>query len=173
VGSFDFTKGTVTVSEQVIRGTGGRPTFGPPKSKAGHRTLQVPQELVDLVREHLKRFKIASNADGALVLTNRAGGPLDYSHFRQRVWKPAATAAGVPDAGFHDLRRTIVTALVTANVDMKTAKDRLGHSDARLTLAVYAQATSEADQVAAERLGSKFCRRAPQVIARDGDLAVS
>jgi len=39
-------------------------------------------------------------------------------------------------------------------VDLKTAQTRLGHSDPRLTLAVYAQATTEGDRVAAERLAS-------------------
>jgi integrase len=37
------------------------------------------------------------------------------------------------------------TALVLERIDMKTAQTRLGHSDPRLTLAVYAQATTEAD----------------------------
>ena len=38
------------------------------------------------------------------------------------------------------------TALVVGNVDLKTVGTRLGDSDPRLTLAVYAQATSEADR---------------------------
>jgi integrase len=46
--------------------------------------------------------------------------------------------------------------LVLDGVDLKTAEARLGHSDPRLTLAVYAQATAEADKDAAERLGHRF-----------------
>ncbi|MDA8063828.1 MAG: tyrosine-type recombinase/integrase [Actinomycetota bacterium] len=75
----------------------------------------------------------------------RAGAPLDYSHWRHRLWVSAAAAAGVPGAGFHDLRRANATALVAAGVDIKTAQSRLGHSDPRLTLAVYARAVPEAD----------------------------
>jgi integrase len=37
-----------------------------------------------------------------------------------------------------------------------TAQTRLGHSDPRLTLAIYAQATNEGDRQAAERLGDRF-----------------
>jgi hypothetical protein len=48
------------------------------------------------------------------------------------------------------------SALVLERVDMKTAQTRLGHSDPRLTLAVYAQATTEADQAAAEAVGARF-----------------
>jgi len=39
---------------------------------------------------------------------------------------------------------------------MKTAQTRLGHSDPRLTLAVYAQAMSDSDRSAANRLGDRF-----------------
>ena len=39
---------------------------------------------------------------------------------------------------------------------MKTAQTRLGHSDPRLTLAVYAQALSDSDRRAADRLGHRF-----------------
>ncbi|MDA8043820.1 MAG: tyrosine-type recombinase/integrase [Actinomycetota bacterium] len=60
--------------------------------------------------------------------------------------------------GFHDLRRTNATDLVLQRVDRKTAQVRLGHSDPRLTLAVYAQAVSEADREAAERLGRALLR---------------
>jgi hypothetical protein len=41
-------------------------------------------------------------------------------------------------------------------VDVRTAQARLGHSDPRLTLGVYASATSEGDRAAAERLGARF-----------------
>ena len=45
---------------------------------------------------------------------------------------------------------------VLDGVDLKTAQTRLGHSDPPLTLAVYAQTTSEADRAAAEALGRRF-----------------
>ena len=41
-------------------------------------------------------------------------------------------------------------------VDLKTAQTRLGHSDPRLTLAVYAQASTDADRAAAVLLGERF-----------------
>jgi hypothetical protein len=41
-------------------------------------------------------------------------------------------------------------------VDHKTAQTRLGQSDIRLTLGVYAQVSSAADREAAEVLGTRF-----------------
>jgi hypothetical protein len=46
--------------------------------------------------------------------------------------------------------------MVAEGVDLKTAQTRFGHSDLRLTLAVYAQATTEADRQAADNLASRF-----------------
>ena len=63
--------------------------------------------------------------------------------------------------GFHDLRRLNATGLVMAGVDVKTVQARLGHSDPRLALAVYAQATTEADRAAADLLGDGLMTRDP------------
>jgi integrase len=62
----------------------------------------------------------------------------------------------VQAVGFHDLRRAAATALLLEGVDLKTAQVRLGHSDPRLTIAVYAQATNEGDRNAAAKLGARF-----------------
>lgn len=46
--------------------------------------------------------------------------------------------------------------MVAEGVDVKTAQARLGHSDPRLTLASYAQATTEGDRSAASKLGARL-----------------
>jgi len=81
---------------------------------------------------------------------------MSYSNFRQRIWLPAVEAAGLAGANFHDLRRTNASIMVARGVDVKTAQRRLGHSDVRLTLELYAQATSAADRTAADTLGASF-----------------
>ena len=46
--------------------------------------------------------------------------------------------------------------MVLDGLDPKAAQGRLGHSDPRLTLAIYAQATTEGDRRAAAALASRF-----------------
>ncbi|HWS45871.1 MAG TPA: tyrosine-type recombinase/integrase [Acidimicrobiia bacterium] len=70
------------------------------------------------------------------------------------MWIPAVARANLPGLTFHDLRRANATTMVINNIDVNTAQVRLGHSDPRLTLGVYAQASSDADRAAAETLGS-------------------
>ncbi|MGF1666336.1 MAG: hypothetical protein ACFCVC_08700 [Acidimicrobiia bacterium] len=51
------------------------------------------------------------------------------------------------------------TGLVLEGIDLKTAQTRLGHTDPRLTLGIYAQATTEGDRQAGDRLGDRFLPR--------------
>ncbi|HSS10891.1 MAG TPA: tyrosine-type recombinase/integrase, partial [Acidimicrobiales bacterium] len=105
---------------------------------------------------HLKARGLTGGDPTALVFAAPRGGALRYDGWRRRVWIPACCAVGLEGLVFHDLRRVNATALVAVGVDVKTAQARLGHSDPRLTLAVYAQATCDADRVAAERLGGRL-----------------
>jgi integrase len=59
----------------------------------------------------------------------------------------------MPALGFHDLRSNTATALAADGVDVKVAQVRVGHTDPRVTLGVYARATTEADKRAAEMVG--------------------
>lgn len=168
VGSLDLLRSTVTVREALTRQATAR--FGPPKSDAGSRTLSMPSILCELLSDHLARRGLTGADEQALLFETSVGGPLDYPNWRRRVWQSACVEAGLGNLvrdpktkraryegpGFHDLRRTNATGLVLAGVDLKTAQTRLGHSDPRLTLAVYAQATSAADKAAADSLGAWF-----------------
>ena len=145
VGRMDLDSGSVSVNETITRDSQGRPVFDAPKSAASRRTIALPAPL----REP------ESDSD-ALVFVSTEGGPLRYANWRNRVWSPAREAAGLPNLGFHDLRRAMATALVEDRTDMKTTQVRMGHSDSRLTLALYAQAVPEADQAAADRLSGRF-----------------
>ncbi len=149
----DFAAKRLHVAEQVTRAAHGVMVAGLPKSQAGSRTLSVPEALMDLLAAHVERRGIAGEA---LLFCEADGGFLDYSNWRHRVWVPACKRSGLAGLVFHDLRRVNATLLVAEGVDLKTAQTRLGHSDPRLTLAVYAQATSAADRDAADRIGDRL-----------------
>jgi len=176
VGDLDTDACTLVVAQTVVRGRHGRIGFGAPKSAAGWRTLAVPVELVTMLTEHVRAKGLAMSDGHALLFTAPGGGFLRYSNWVRRRWYPAAAAVGVgrmvevEDArsgrgarreryeglGFHDLRRANATELLAAGVDIKTAQTWLGHSEARLTLDLYAQAVTELGEAAAGRMGAKF-----------------
>jgi integrase len=64
--------------------------------------------------------------------------------------------------GFHDLRRASATGLVAAGVDVKTAQSVLGHTDARVTLDLYAQVVTEQQQAAADAMAARFLDPSPR-----------
>lgn len=154
VSSIDLDRGCVSVRETVTS-AGGRVHIGPPKTPAARRTLSIPKALAEILRDHVDTLDLSDDPD-PLLFSDAKGGPLRYSNYLRRVWNPARRRAGIPDVGFHDLRRTAITAMVAAGVDVKTAQTRAGHSDPRMTLAVYAKATREGDQAAAEAVGEHF-----------------
>jgi integrase len=156
VGHIDLLRKTITIAEQVTRGRGGAGNIGPPKSTAARRTISIPSELADELSTHMRSIGLTGADPAELLFPNHDGRPLDYSNWRGRVWEPAVASIGMGDLNFHDLRRTNATAMVAEGVDVKTAQARLGHSDPRLTLAIYAQATTEGDRSAAEKLGARL-----------------
>jgi integrase len=157
VGRVDFLRSTLTVAEQITRGERGVHSFGPPKSQAGQRTLAMPEALTAMLGEHLARRELTgADADALMFVAHLDNGRLRYDPWRRRVWLPACARSDLAGFTFHDLRRTNATALVADGVDLKTAQTRLGHTDARLTLGLYAQATTDGDRAAAETLGRRF-----------------
>ena len=160
VGRVDFDAATLTVSEQVTRGSDGGSALGPPKSHAGRRTLAISAGLAELIRRHLDERGVAGDRK-AFLFSDRCGFHLTYSNWLHRIWQPACKRAGLAGFSFHDLRRMNATGLVAEGVDVKTAQHRLGHSDPRLTLGIYAQVTTEGDRDAADRLAKRFLRATP------------
>lgn len=173
VEDLNFLEATLTVSRQRTRGPRGSMVEGPPKSDAGRRTMSVPAELMLMLSTHLAERRVTA-ADGlAYVFVGAEGLPLDYSHWRQRVWLPATKRAGLGGLHFHDLRSACATGMVAEGVDVRTAQARLGHSDPRLTLGIYARATREGDEAAAQRMGARLLRGSPETrgeLRRSGDL---
>ena len=156
VGRIDLEERRLVVAEQLTRGKYGVHFFGEPKSHAGRRTLAMPEALVSILAELLAYRGLTQADSDALVFTTPGGQPLRYEHWRRRRWMSACEAAGVVGVTFHDLRRANATGLLAEGVDVRTAQARLGHSDPRMTLAIYAQATTEGDRRAADVLGARF-----------------
>lgn len=156
VSSVDVLARRLTVREAVVRDRHGRSTTGQPKSQAGVRALVLPDALAEEIGAHMMSAGLTAADRDARLFPSVSGGVMSYSNFRRRIWPPAVEAAGLVGANFHDLRRTNASIMVAGGVDVKTAQRRLGHSDVRLTLELYAQATSAADRTAAETLGASF-----------------
>jgi integrase len=185
VADVDLLGRVLHVRHTVTRDATGATTIGEPKSEAGTRSLTIPAPLAEVIAAHLAAAGLTAADGDALLFPDARGGPQIASNWRRRVWLPAMVATGLgtitddkttgrkvySGPTFHDLRRTSATGLVAAGVDVKTAQSRLGHSQVRLTLELYAQAVTEQDRKASDALADQLMpprlRAVGEVRARD------
>lgn len=66
------------------------------------------------------------------------GGPLSYTNFRRRVWRPAVGASNLdPALRFHDLRHTCASWLIARGGTAKAVMAWMGHSTIKVTFDRY------------------------------------
>jgi integrase len=144
----DLDGGTLTVRVLV-----------PPKSRAGRRTIALPQPLVDALKAHRSAQaaeRLAAGTDwvkSGLVFTQPNGKPIDpASDYRQ--WHALLAGAGVRRARLHDARHTAATIMLTMGIPARVAMEILGHSQTSLTLGTDSHVVPELAQDAANRVGT-------------------
>jgi integrase len=91
VEKIDFLRRQLTVDRQLITLPGRPPYLAAPKTQASVRTIPLPQVVVDALGAHLN-----GHPAEALVFTTELGAPTRRTAFSARVWRPAVTAAGLP-----------------------------------------------------------------------------
>ncbi len=79
--------------------------LGPPKSRAGVRTVALPRAVLPLLKQHMGAYVGA--APEAFVFTGERGRNLRRGNFNKLVkWPQAVAAIGAAGLHFHDLRHT-------------------------------------------------------------------
>lgn len=154
----DLDAGTLTVRRALQRQAGKGLVLVEPKSRAGRRTIKLPDALRDALRSHrtwqVERRLAAGNLweDAGYVFCQPNGRPIDARR-DWLAWKALLRSAGVRDARLHDARHTAATLLLQQGVPARVAMQVLGHSQISLTLGTYSHVVPELAQEAADRMG--------------------
>lgn len=138
-GRVDFLRRRIDVAE-IITEVRGELFEGPPKTRAGRRSVPIPEAIADELTTWC-----AGMEPGDLVFPAAHGGPLRAGLFRRRYWTPACVSAGlgeVTDGHYsglriHDLRHTAVTLWIAAGADPKQVATWAGHSSVVTVLDRY------------------------------------
>jgi len=145
---------TLVVDQAWKADAHGRMTFpGPPKTKAGRRTVAIPDDLADELR-----ILAGGKRAHEYLFTSPEGHPLRNGTFHSRVWIPLVTTAE-PLIGkrprIHDLRHTHVSWLIHDGVDIYRIMGRMGHTSLATTQGTYGHlfARDESDVKAAASSG--------------------
>jgi integrase len=153
----------VRVSVAHVEVPGRGIVVGPPKSRAGLRTVVVPKAIrADLV-EHMRDR--VDRTSSALLFTGDQGRAIRRSNFAQRVkWTALVERLGLKGLHFHDLRHAGNVWAAQTKVSTRDLMARMGHDDMRAAL-IYQRATQEA----AERIAQGLSELAHQHRGTDDD----
>jgi integrase len=166
----------VRVSRAFVEVAGKGIVAGPPKSRAGSRTVIVPEAVREEIVSHLDEF--VKPGDSALLFTGEKGRAIRRGTFNPRVrWTSVLADLGLAGVHFHDLRHAGNIWASKAGMSTKDLMARMGHDDMRAAL-IYQRATSDADRLIAEQLsalvdehrkGKKLAKKKGKKKRRKGD----
>lgn len=132
------------------------------KSRAGRRTVGLPDQLVMLLRQHRAAQAAEREAaaqlwnDGDWLFATPTGGPInprtDYAE-----WKRLLVVAGVRDARLHDARHTAATVLLILGVPEQAVMKIMGWSHSAMA-ARYQHVTAHVQRDIANRVGELIWR---------------
>jgi integrase len=149
----DLVARTVRVRQAFVERAGGV-LLGPPKSRAGLRTVSIPASLVPELRRHLADY--VDDDPDAWVFTGPKGAVLKRSNFNKvTAWKEAVAKIGKSGLHFHDLRHTGNTLAASSGASTRDLMARMGHDSMNAAL-IYQHATSEADRAIADALDRRL-----------------
>lgn len=152
----DLDQALLHVRQQVVA-VGREVRIGPPKTKAGERSVALSNATVAMLREHQARQRrerlMWGEAwhDSGHVFTYEDGRMLRPDHVTH-LFRRLAKEAGLPLIRLHNLRHTSASLALAAGVPMKVVSDRLGHSSESITSALYTVVVPAVAREAAERI---------------------
>jgi integrase len=152
----DTSERLYTVDRQIVlvnqstTGYSAKPSFGPPKTKAGYRTIPLADFVLDAYTDHARHLP----PDQDLLFTSpRTGTALNRSYYGTGIWAPAVKKAGLPpDTTFHDLRHSFASTALAAGVPVLEVSRWLGHASITETTDTYGHLLPEATRRTREAL---------------------
>ena len=152
--ALDLNAGIVRV-ERSLEETEGGLRFKPPKTRHGRRTISLPVNVIEALRDHRRRqaeqrLQLGLGRPGAndLAFTLFDGSPYPPDKL-SRDWGNVVRDRKLPRVMFHALRHSHASALIAAGLDVVAVSKRLGHGSAAITLSVYAHKFTSSDAAAA------------------------
>lgn len=145
----DWQAGTVRIERQQTE-VRGRPQEGPPKTRAGVRSLSLPAWGMGLLRR--QRDTVAAWKLGSIRVFPTQTGSVPLQGNVRRALTELCRKLNLPRLRVHDLRHMNLSFLAMAGVPLKVAQQRAGHSSPTMTLRVYTHVIGDGDRLAAAAL---------------------
>ena len=141
---------TVKIARTWLQISSGLAQEGLPKTEAGHRTVNIPPNVIEVLRDHLERF--TGPSPDSWLFPGEGDNPASPRTL-DRAWDTARRAVGRGDLRFHDLRHTGLTWSAGLGATTAELMHRAGHKSPAAALR-YQHATQDRDAVLADALGA-------------------
>lgn len=143
---FDFATNTVKI-ERTVSVVYNQPTIEAPKTESGNRKVTLPTAIAD----EMKAFV----GNGPWVFPSEGGTLRDPNKLTAFITRRLRNM-GLGEFTLHDLRHAHATFLLSQRMPIKAVSQRLGHSDVRITLGIYAHVLPGDDETLAQAVNSVF-----------------
>ena len=149
VSDVDFVRKIIRVRQSVDAATRKVQAV---KSTASSADLPMPSQLEARLRGFLQTHGRKSD----LLFVNRRGRPFSANKLRETVLHPLLVKLGIPKGGFHSMRHGAASALIADGATPAVVQKQLRHSDARITLGVYAHVVGSQQRDAVEKRSTRI-----------------
>ncbi|CAN7579138.1 tyrosine-type recombinase/integrase [Rossellomorea sp. LjRoot5] len=158
-GDIDFENHTLRVIKTYYNPTNNKLkyTLLTPKTTGSIRTITLDPILIQLLNKHKKEQEIIKTENKPLYINNmfifatNEGYPKTIKHLTirmQRILKKTNISKQITP---HSFRHTHTSLLIEANVHIKEIQERLGHSDIKTTMDIYAHMTKTIKKEASDK----------------------
>ena len=159
----DLKTGNIHVVQQLVK-VGSKHEIRELKTESSqNRTISVPEEIVEALKEHKKAqeeylqelgfndLQIKEHFKTGLVFINEIGTGFIQPRNFIRNFKGCMKAAKLPEIRWHDMRHTFALLSLQQGVDIKTLQSDLGHNSIETTLDRYGHVNEEMKRDAANK----------------------
>jgi len=141
---------TVIVEKAISTGARGEKIISPTKTHQV-RTVPFPKDLLPEISQ-----LIESKPAESPLFQMQGGGVLEYNNFMSRVFRPAVARTGMKEVGFHTLRHTTASLLISKGAPITAVAGILGHASTQMTLDVYGHLYEDDANKYIDRLGDSL-----------------
>lgn len=157
----DWIQRTAIIKRQAVVVNGRRVNKEQPKTEQGYRTVDLPDRLIEALREHqerqwAQRMALRTRWHGQDYIVVQANGYPPNPNWVRSSLKHFRRQTPLAHTTIHDLRHAHATHLLEAGANVKDISDRLGHATIQITLDMYAHVTRGRQQRTAQLVDTLY-----------------
>lgn len=158
-GDVNFEKSTLRIERSAVYISGQGVILKDTKTEAGRRVISLPQVLMILLRKHkaaqaAEHLMLGESWEDSGAILAQWNGARQHPDTISKWFHGFLEKHNLPPIRFHDLRHTGASLLMNVYGEpTQTVTERLGHSNASVTLSFYSHGYMEKDRAAADWLG--------------------